>query len=128
MLDEISSVLRGNPRQAVRMAEFIRGHLMSKKKKKFTRKDWEELSLNLDILPLGLTHNEYKVLEKLEGSTGMSLTCLATKLKMTPASVRQDLELYLQSMDLMEIKTGSGRLLTKLGHDYLETHGAEITK
>ena len=128
LLDEISSVLRGNPRQAVRMAEFIRSHLTSKKKKRFTRKDWEELSLNLDILPLGLTHNEYKVLEKLEGSTGMSFTCLATKLKMTPASVRQDLELYLQSMDLMEIKTGSGRLLTKLGHDYLETHGAEITK
>ena len=47
---------------------------------------------------------------------------------MTPASVRQDLELYLQSMDLMEIKTGSGRLLTKLGHEYLEEHGAEITK
>ena len=67
-------------------------------------------------------------MEKLNGSTGMSLTCLATKLKMTPASVRQDLELYLQSMDLMEIKTGSGRLLTKLGIEYLETHGAEITK
>jgi hypothetical protein len=53
---------------------------------------------------------------------------LATKLKMTPASVRQDLELYLQSMDLMEIKTGSGRLLTSLGIDYLETHGPEINK
>ena len=128
LLGEISSVLRGNPRQAVRMAEFIRGHLIGKKKKTFTKKDWDELSLNLDILPLGLTHNEFLCMEKLNGSTGMSLTCLATKLKMTPASVRQDLELYLQSMDLMEIKTGSGRLLTKLGIEYLETHGAEITK
>jgi Holliday junction resolvasome RuvABC ATP-dependent DNA helicase subunit len=110
------------------MAEFIRGHLIAAKKKRFTKKDWATLSLNLDILPLGITHQEYLCMEKLNGSTGMSLTCLATKLKMTPASVRQDLELYLQSMDLMEIKTGSGRLLTRLGIDYLETHGPEINK
>ena len=28
LLEEIASVLRGNPRQAVRMAEFIRSHLI----------------------------------------------------------------------------------------------------
>lgn len=126
LLPEIASVLRGNPRQAVRMADFIRNHLVSKRKNDFTKKDWVELSLNLDILPLGLTHNEYKVLRELDGSMGMSLTCLATRLRMTPASVRQDLELYLQSLSLIEIRTGSGRCLTRHGLDYLKKHGSEI--
>jgi Holliday junction resolvasome RuvABC ATP-dependent DNA helicase subunit len=128
LLEEIASVLRGNPRQAVRMAEFIRSHLISKKKKKFIQKDWDELSLNLDILPLGLTHNEFKVLESLQGSKGMSLTCLSAKLKMTPDSVRRDLELYLQSLDLMEIRTGAGRLLTREGIEYLDEHGDFINQ
>lgn len=127
VLKEIATSLRGNPRQAVMMAEDIHGHCVADKVKKFTRAHWDVLRKSLDVLPLGLTRNEARALEAMNDSKDLSLTCLAARLDMTPQSVRAGLEKYLQKLRLMEVRT-AGRTLTAKGIEYLNNHAAEINQ
>lgn len=121
VLDEIATVLRGNARAAQKMANNMKTYLSAKNSKKFTNKDWEIMRDELGILPLGVNRIELIVLNALKQKKECSLTHLAAKTGLTPQCLRQDFEMYLQKMSLMEITT-SGRALTKAGHDYLETH------
>ena len=118
VLDDVATVLRGNARAAQKMANNMKTYLQAKNSKKFTNKDWAIMRAELGILPLGVNRIELNALkEKKE----CSLTHLAAKTGLTPQCLRQDFEMYLQKMNLMEITT-SGRALTKTGHDYLEVH------
>jgi len=119
VLEEVSSVLRSNARQAMRMANTIRNHLMKKRSKRFTTEDWETIKYNLGIRPLGLNENEIRCLNALAEKKASSLTCISAKLGMTKESVQRDIELYLQKLNLMEIST-DGRAITKRGQDYLK--------
>tara|TARA_B110001454_G_scaffold211213_1_gene226615 strand:+ start:2210 stop:3169 length:960 start_codon:yes stop_codon:yes gene_type:complete len=119
VLEELSSVLRGNARQAMRMANTIRNHLIKKRSKKFSKQDWEVIKYNLGIRPLGLNENEIRCLYALAEKKASSLTCLAAKMGMTKTSIQMDIELYLQKLNLMEIST-DGRAITKRGQDYLK--------
>ena len=121
VLDEIATVLRGNARAAQKMANNMKTYLASKKSKSFTKKDWSLMSDELGILPLGVNRIELIVLNALKEKKECSLTHLAAKTGLTPQCLRQDFEMYLQKMNLMEVTT-SGRSLTKTGHDYLEKH------
>ena len=120
-LDEVATVLRGNARAAQKMANNMKTYLASKKSKSFTKKDWSLMSDELGILPLGVNRIELIVLNALKEKKECSLTHLAAKTGLTPQCLRQDFEMYLQKMNLMEVTT-SGRSLTKTGHDYLEKH------
>ncbi len=119
VLEEVSSVLRGNARQAMRMANTIRNHLMKKRSKRFSAQDWQTIKYHLGIRPLGLNENEIRCLNALAEKKASSLTCIAAKLGMTKESVQKDIELYLQKLNLMEIST-DGRAITKRGQDYLK--------
>jgi Holliday junction resolvasome RuvABC ATP-dependent DNA helicase subunit len=119
VLDQVSPTLRGNARQAVMMAQDIRTYLAPLKQTSFKMEDWSKLSLQLDILPLGVNRLELQVLRVLEQRKDCSLTRIAATLGMTPASVQKDLELYLQKRGLMEITT-NGRNLTAQGYEYLK--------
>ena len=119
VLEDIATILRGNARAAQKMANNMKTYLQAKKSKKFTKKDWEIMSDELGILPLGVNRIELIVLNALKQKKECSLTHLAAKTGLTPQCLRQDFEMYLQKMSLMEITT-SGRALTKGGHDYLE--------
>ena len=121
VLDEIATVLRGNARAAQKMANNMKTYLKTKGSKNFTKKDWEIMKDELGILPLGVNRIELIVLNALKEKKECSLTHLAAKTGLTPQCLRQDFEMYLQKMNLMEITT-SGRALTKTGHDYLEEH------
>ena len=128
VLQDVSKVLRGNARQAQKMANHIKSFLMHKKRKTFTKKDWVELSDALGILPLGLSPIELQILNVLQGRKETSLTRLSAKTGLTKACVQRDFELYIQKHDLMEITT-AGRAITQKGMKYLKDYEAsENTK
>lgn len=119
VLDQISPTLRGTARQAVMMAQDIRTYLAPLKRASFTMGDWDKLSHQLDILPLGVNRMELQVLRVLQLRKDCSLTRIAATLGLTPAAVQRDYELYLQKHGLMEITT-TGRNLTPQGYEYLK--------
>jgi Holliday junction resolvasome RuvABC ATP-dependent DNA helicase subunit len=126
VLDEISTVLRGNARQAQRMANQIRNHLTKKKSRKFSRDDWNKMKHHLGIRPLGLNENEILCLRALAEKKASSLTCISAKLGMSKEVIQRDIELYLQKLNLMEIST-DGRSITPRGQKYLTNH-VEVSK
>ena len=119
VLDDIATILRGNARAAQKMANNMKTYLKTKNSKKFTKKDWDIIKDELGILPLGVNRIELIVLKALKEKKECSLTHLAAKTGLSAQCLRQDFEMYLQKMNLMEITT-SGRALTKTGHEYLE--------
>lgn len=119
VLEQVAPTLRGVARQAVMMAKDIKTYLAPLKKTAFNMEDWDSLSRQLDILPLGVNRLELQVLRVLSERKDCSLTRIAATLGMTPAAVQKDLELYLQKRALMEIAT-TGRNITARGHEYLK--------
>ena len=119
VLKNIAAVLRGNARQAQKMANNIAIYLKRMKKKSFTRKDWATRKHHLGILPLGLSRIELQILNVLSEKKECSLTHLSAKTGLTKECVQRDFELHLQKNNLMEITT-SGRALTVVGQKYLK--------
>ena len=119
LLTEIAPTLRGNARQAQKMANNIKAYLASQRKLQFDFSDWDKLKYALGILPLGLSRIELQVLRILGNSKECSLTNLAAKTGLTPECLRRDFEMYLQKHSLMEITT-TGRSITPKGQEYLK--------
>ena len=119
LLDKIATVLRGNARQAQKMANNIRSYMMGQRRKDFTTDDWGELKYALGILPQGLSRIELQLLRILADAKECSLTNLAAKTGLTPECLRRDFEMYLQKHSLMEITT-NGRSITPKGQKYLK--------
>jgi len=119
VLETISTVVRGNARQAVKMADDIRAYLCSKTE--FGRKQWKDLCKILSIRPLGLSPIEVELLRFMyERPEGSSLTNLAARSGLSREAVQRDYESYLQHCGLMEITAGKGRNLTPKGVQYLK--------
>lgn len=117
LLLEISSVLRGNARAAIKMSEKIKAYL--RHNLSFTRDDWNNLRKILTIRPLGLNDMEVQIMRHLFiEPNGISLTGLSARTGMSVQSLRQDCELFLLRYGLMEIST-TGRTLTPKGINYL---------
>ena len=123
VLMDVSSVLRGNARQAQKMANNMKTYLASKDSTHFTKKDWQFLKDRLGILPLGLSCIELQILRILEEQKESSLTRLSAKTGLTKSCLQRDFEIYLQKHDLMQIST-NGRELTRKGQEYL--HNDEL--
>jgi len=120
VLEGISSVVRGNARQCVKMANEIRTYLCGKTAK-FGSKEWRDLSGILSIKPLGLNTIEIDLLRFMqERPDGSSLTNLAARSGLSREAVQKDYESYLQNHALMEISAGKGRHLTAKGLQYLK--------
>lgn len=115
---EIASVLRGNARQAQKMATNIKSFVERSGSGKMTKDLWKELKHALGIAPLGLSRIEIQVLNILTEKKECSLTNLSAKTGLTPQCLRQDFELYLQKHNLMDITT-TGRSITAKGLEYL---------
>jgi Holliday junction resolvasome RuvABC ATP-dependent DNA helicase subunit len=118
VLEDMASVLRGNPRSATHMVNDINTHL--KGGNYFSLKDWAILKDVLSILPLGLNSMELRVLKYLgENLSGVSLTRLSSKTGLTREALQRNYEPYLMGLDLMRVDTG-GRLITNEGSKYLK--------
>ncbi len=119
VLEYVSSVVRGNARQAVKMGSDIRVYLCGNSK--FGMNEWKELSKILSIKPLGLSPIEIGLMRFMqERPDGSSLTNLAARSGLSREAVQRDYESYLQSCGLMEITAGKGRHLSPRGQDYLK--------
>jgi Holliday junction resolvasome RuvABC ATP-dependent DNA helicase subunit len=119
VIQDIATVVRGNARQAVKMANDIKTFLCGGGK--FGKSQWKELSGILSIKPLGLSPIEIDLLRfMLERPEGSSLTNLAARSGLSREAVQRDYESYLQNLGLMEITAGKGRQLTPKGQDYLK--------
>ena len=117
VLDRVAKVLRGNARQAQKMANDILIYLKGKGSDTFTLDNWKEFRSTLGILPLGLNQTEIRLLEILARRKDVKLTALAAIMGMSRTSIQQDVELYLQKNNLIAITT-NGRNITANGQDY----------
>lgn len=118
-LMDVATVLRGNARDAQKMATKINAYLAGRKS--FGLGDWNEMKSILSIFPLGLNNLEIQTLRFLsENSLGTSLTSLAAKTGMSRDSLQKDVEMFLQRNNLMEIQS-SGRHITAKGLEYLKS-------
>ena len=119
VIDEVSKVLRGNARKATQMANHINLYLSASNDKSFDVKSWNDFSVKMGILPLGLSPLELKVLQTLGEKSETTLTNLSAKTHMTRQSLQRDLKSHLQRLNLIEV-TPTGRKLTIQGKNYLE--------
>ncbi len=119
VLTEISSVLRGNARNAMMMASDI--STFAKGKGSFSMVDWLSLKDTLGIAPLGLNATEINILKFLAKNTaGTSLTRLSAKTGLSREALQRDYETTLLKNDLMKIDV-SGRTITLEGNRYLKS-------
>ena len=119
LVGEIASVLRGNPRQAQKMATNINSYLDARDKKEFSKEDWSRLSYHLSLAPLGLSPIEITVLRYLSEHKQCSLTYLSAKTGLTKSCLQKDFEMYLMKHNLMKISP-LGREITPQGLKYLK--------
>tara|TARA_Y100001963_G_scaffold131404_1_gene188719 strand:+ start:1210 stop:2169 length:960 start_codon:yes stop_codon:yes gene_type:complete len=118
-LDQIATVLRGNPRAAAKMKDKIVAYCDGNDKKRFTLEDWDALRDELDILPLGLLNKELELLRILTRKSETRLTELAAITCLSKGSIQKDYEMFLMKQGLMEIQP-TGRSLTARGREYLK--------
>jgi Holliday junction resolvasome RuvABC ATP-dependent DNA helicase subunit len=118
-LTKIATTLRGNPRQAQKMATNMTGHLAATGSSKFGSKDWDDLQDQLGVHPLGLNDKEIEILQHLEQGGSLTLTNLSARTGLTKQCLQADYELWLLKMGLMKIET-TGRALTIQGCEYLK--------
>ena len=118
VLDDIAAVVRGNCRQAVKIASEIKSHLGDNKK--FDKAQWEEFKKALSIHKLGLSRMEIDILRILRDKPeGSSLTNLSAKTGIHRAALQRDYELFLQRHSLLDIRQ-NGRVITSKGIEYLK--------
>lgn len=117
VLESIADTLRGNPRQATKMANNIRN--FSGNKKKFTKAQWDSLRKSLSIMPYGVNENELALLRLLRDRMQCTLTAIAASTGMTRSSIQRDIEVYLLKRNLIKIEV-NGRSLTKKGVDFIQ--------
>lgn len=117
VLEEMASVLRGNPRSATLLTDDVKTYL--KGAFCFGHKNWKELKDILSILPSGLNSMELRVLKHLgEHLQGVSLTNLSSKTGMTREALQRNYEPFLMGLDLIGVSK-TGRSITAKGMDYL---------
>jgi len=115
---EIAKVLRGNARQAIRMAGHLSSYISATNKDAFNIDDWPDFCVKTATNSLGLSHQEIKVLKCLAERSETTLTTLSAKTSMTRQTLQRDTESYLQKLNLMDVSP-TGRRLTHLGRAYL---------
>ena len=121
VIGEVSSVCRGNARQAQAMANQISSYLSSKKSNKLISDGWTDIKSKLSIYPLGLSEIELNVIKILKEHGEVRLTNLSAKTNLTKDMLQKNVEMYLMRNNLIEIRP-TGRALTKKGHDYHSEH------
>lgn len=117
-LANMASVVRGNPRDAQKMATNLNNFAASKKLMALGMADWEAFKYAMGILPLGLHKNELQVLGCLkEGPSRLS--SIASRLGLTPSSIQRYFEAHLIRTKLIKTENGF-RELTEAGKSYIQ--------
>jgi Holliday junction resolvasome RuvABC ATP-dependent DNA helicase subunit len=117
IIDQITSIIRSNPRNAIQRSNEIELFCKSKNIRKFSEKNYKEFLDNLGILPYGLTNSELQIL-KLLNEKERSLNSLAASTGLSRAAIQRDHEMFLLQKDLIEIDVK--RKITFKGRQILE--------
>lgn len=113
VLSQVSTIVRGNARNAIMRAKDMNLYIASKKIKIFTLSHYHDFCNILGILPFGLTCTEKQILSILQEHGSCTLSMLAAKTGLSSTSLRADHEKYLIRKNLMEIDVK--RKITPLG-------------
>ena len=119
VLSQLSSVVRGNARNAKMRAKDINLYVASEGVETLDIKHYNKFCDILGVLPFGMTCTEKQILEVLLESGSCTLSMLAAKTGLSSTSLRSDHEKYLLKQNLMEIDTKrklthKGRKVVKL--------------
>ena len=93
IIEDVSSVCRGNARQAQSMANQICSYLKSQKYNELTSEGWKEIKSKLSIYPLGLSEIELNVIKILKEHGEVRLKNLSAKTNLTKDMLQKNFEL-----------------------------------
>ena len=118
VLTQLSSVVRGNARNAKMRAKDINLYAASENIDIFDRNHYNKFCETLGILPFGISCTEKQILQVLAECGACTLSMLGAKTGLSTSSLRSDHEKYLLKQNLMEIDvkrklTFKGRKLAK---------------
>jgi Holliday junction resolvasome RuvABC ATP-dependent DNA helicase subunit len=119
LLDEIATVVRGNPRTAVLLSNDIATYCNVNNTPNFTLKDWHKLCHQLDIKKYGLTNGEIHILQLLVQHGNCTLNMLSAMTGESRSALQRDLEYHLLKTGL--IKIDGSRQITQAGRTLLAT-------
>tara|TARA_Y100000361_G_C11113578_1_gene319028 strand:+ start:124 stop:1050 length:927 start_codon:yes stop_codon:yes gene_type:complete len=119
VLKELSTVVRGNARNAVMKAKDINLFMKSENIIKFNINHYRSFCDTLGVLPFGITCTEKQILEILKDKGSCTLSMLAAKTGLSATALRCDHEKYLLRQNLMEIDVK--RKITGLGKKLVST-------
>jgi Holliday junction resolvasome RuvABC ATP-dependent DNA helicase subunit len=122
LLEEISTYVRSNPRQATTFAQrdisaYLRGG------KEFTWKMWKDFIKITNLLPLGLLEQELNLLKMLKNAGGLTLTNLSCRTNLNRGAIRGNHENWLLKNGLISIEEQCKRHITAKGVQYLKSVG-----
>jgi Holliday junction resolvasome RuvABC ATP-dependent DNA helicase subunit len=101
--EQIISIFRGNPRDAVVKADDLCMYASAKKAKKITLSIFKNFCLDMGINPFGLNHSEMNIMKALATRGKMSLTNIASVTGFDRSAIQRDYEQMLVKKDLMKI-------------------------
>lgn len=117
----IAKTSRGVPRQIVARTEWIYQFMVSNNLKSVSREKLLEIISFQGVDENGLEKHDLDYLKLLYASRGsLSLNAISSKLQTNVDNIKNIIEPYLLSLGLIEIKSGSGRSLTREGKIYTE--------
>ena len=103
VLTQLSSVVRGNARNAIMRSKDINLYVASEGIRTFTMEHYHNFCEILGVLPFGITSTEKQILEILEEKGACTLSMLGAKTGLSTSSLRGDHEKYLLKQNLMEM-------------------------
>tara|TARA_R100000808_G_scaffold24269_1_gene55493 strand:+ start:19936 stop:20862 length:927 start_codon:yes stop_codon:yes gene_type:complete len=113
----LQDIVRDNARSAVMRSKEVQLYCEAKNKNTFTKDDYLDLCDQLGILAKGISCTEKQILEILQDLGQCTLTMLAARTGLSPASIRKHHESYLLRKGLMHID--GNRKLTQQGKDLI---------
>tara|TARA_Y100001938_G_scaffold151216_1_gene247680 strand:- start:3962 stop:4888 length:927 start_codon:yes stop_codon:yes gene_type:complete len=105
VLSKLSSVVRGNARNAKMRAKDINLYSASENIDLFDTKHYNKFCETLGILPFGITCTEKQIIQVLSDCGACTLSMLGAKTGLSTTALRSDHEKYLLKQNLMEIDT-----------------------
>jgi Holliday junction resolvasome RuvABC ATP-dependent DNA helicase subunit len=124
IMSDITATLRGNARQAVKMAQNIDKWAEINSSTKFGKKEWKDLRDQLGIMPYGLTDTEVQVLDLLHKRGPLSLQMISATTGFSRRAIQRNVENYLLACGFMDID--GQRKITEAGVRALEAVRKEI--
>ena len=117
---EVARVCRKSPRVAMEILEDLERYAAAYGSK-ISVSDWNNYRQTMEVLPLGLTQTEMRMLEVLEEVGGETQNqIIAATMGMDRKTISDNVQNYPISQGLIEIIDGSKRLLTKEGREILK--------